>query len=306
MGDDSTKIRNKLRTQSVEPHRMQTRHDTYVADFRRKHYEEGDVAELFHENTKYAVVGPKFRRSIAKFTNDLDRESSERLTPTASRGDLTPVELPEPTPVDGSITDVVRRRRSCRQYSGEELSLEHLSTILKYGCGTLRPSPNPDTDGDHWRGYPSAGALYPVEPYLVVSNVAGLSEGIYYYSAANHELKVVEEMQRERMLDEVEPKLNPPQGTQLKNVALAFLLTGAFWKTKVKYGPRGYRFALLEAGHLAQNVQLVSASLGVESCGLGGTKETELDPLLGANGVDESTVYGFVVGYPSSGGETDG
>lgn len=306
MDEESERIRDKLRTQSVDPHRVQARHTTHIEDFQRKNTGDTDIAELFHENTKYARVGQKFHRSTSIFTNGIDKDLDEQITPTAARDDLEAIELPEPAAVDESITDAVERRRSFRRYSGEAISLETLSTILKYGCGTLRSSFYYDSGESHLRGYPSAGALYPVEPYLVVVNVSEVPEGVYYYSAEAHELKVIRQMERNEFLETVEPKLNLPQDTALPNVALAFVLSAAFWKTKVKYGPRGYRFALFEAGHLAQNVQMLCASLNLGSCNLGGTDETELDPLIGANGVDESTVYGFVVGKPGSRGETHG
>jgi len=83
-----------------------------------------------------------------------------------------------------------------------------------------------------------------------------------------------------------------------RNATVVFLLTALFHWARFKYGERSYRFALLEAGHLAQNIHLVSAALGVGSVPIGGFIDDELNRLVGVNGVDEAVVYAIAVGAP--------
>jgi SagB-type dehydrogenase family enzyme len=78
--------------------------------------------------------------------------------------------------------------------------------------------------------------------------------------------------------------------------AAALLVLAVFGRTRFKYGQRGYRFALLEAGHLVQNVVLAAAALEVPALPWGGFYDAQLDALVGADGVDESVVYAVVLG----------
>ncbi len=76
-------------------------------------------------------------------------------------------------------------------------------------------------------------------------------------------------------------------------------VTAVFWRSRFKYGQRGYRFALLEAGHAVQNLLLVATGLGLTALPLGGYYDGAVDHLLGVDGVDESTVYLVAIGRRS-------
>ena len=80
--------------------------------------------------------------------------------------------------------------------------------------------------------------------------------------------------------------------------ALAVALTGISMKTKLKYGERGYRFLLFEAGHIMQNLLLVASALGVSALPIGGFVDAELDSALGIDGLDEVSLYLAAVGPP--------
>ena len=78
--------------------------------------------------------------------------------------------------------------------------------------------------------------------------------------------------------------------------AVLLVVTAMVWRTRFKYGLRGYRFALLEAGHLVQNVVLAAAALDLPAVPLGGWYDRRLDALVGADGLDEASVYAVAVG----------
>jgi SagB-type dehydrogenase family enzyme len=69
-----------------------------------------------------------------------------------------------------------------------------------------------------------------------------------------------------------------------------------FWRSRFKYGLRGYRFALLEAGHVVQNLVLAATALGLPALPLGGWYDRRVDELVGADGLDEATVYVVLLG----------
>jgi SagB-type dehydrogenase family enzyme len=73
-----------------------------------------------------------------------------------------------------------------------------------------------------------------------------------------------------------------------------------FWRSRFKYGQRGYRFTLLEAGHLVQNVVLMCAALDLAAVPIGGFYDRPVDMLLGADGVNESIVYAVCLGRPDA------
>lgn len=290
---DATRLR-------IESETRHLRTETYFDDFRRKEETGGDVAEIFHENTKIQQVGDKFVNSIEHFTR-AQHQTGGAFSTRPEKTDLPFVELPEASPPDASLSDAVGHRRSIREFERDPITVEELSTILGYGCGTFETGPaESETVDVESRGYPSAGRLYPIEPYVFVLDSEGIPTGIYYYTAPDHGLRVIEELAREPLLDRVEGLASAWQ-VDYETASVLFVLAGSFWNTKIKYGPRGYRFALFEAGHLMQNVQLVASALRLGTCSVGGLDEDEVDPLLDANGVDESTVYGCVIGTPAEG-----
>ncbi|WP_285907102.1 SagB/ThcOx family dehydrogenase [Pseudodesulfovibrio pelocollis] len=106
----------------------------------------------------------------------------------------------------------------------------------------------------HLRTVPSAGALYPTELYLVVQNVIGLDDGVYHYSPLTHSLGQLR----------AGSALAGPRGEGGGGPMARFLLTSIFFRSAWKYGPRAYRYCLLDAGHMAQNLLLATAMHGLD------------------------------------------
>jgi len=78
--------------------------------------------------------------------------------------------------------------------------------------------------------------------------------------------------------------------------AALLVVTAMFWRSRFKYGARGYRFALLESGHVVQNAVLAATALGLPALPLGGFYDRRIDELVGADGLDEATVYALLLG----------
>ena len=73
-------------------------------------------------------------------------------------------------------------------------------------------------------------------------------------------------------------------------------VTAVFFRSTFKYGDRGYRFVLLEAGHLAQNACLAAAALGLAAAPIGGYFDRDVDRQLRLDGLSESSVYALLLG----------
>lgn len=90
--------------------------------------------------------------------------------------------------------------------------------------------------------------MHPLEVYVMVRHVAGLSSGIYHYDAEGHRLEL---LRKGASKSEIEKRLAGQRWCG--EAAFVALLTAVFSRTQWKYGhPRAYRVVLAEAGHLCQ------------------------------------------------------
>jgi SagB-type dehydrogenase family enzyme len=77
---------------------------------------------------------------------------------------------------------------------------------------------------------------------------------------------------------------------------MVIFITSVFERSVFKYGDRGYRFIFLEAGHVAQNINLVAYGLGLASVNIGGFLDRRVDDFLGLDGLTHSTIYMIAIG----------
>jgi len=197
------------------------------------------------------------------------------------------IPLPSPDDFRGLYTeDAIQRRRSVRDYSGQPMTREELSRLLYYTGGI-----NAERWGHRLRSAPSAGALYPIEVYLVVHRVESLKPGLYHYAVRNHTLELLRagdlrgEIVRHGLMQEFLGQAN-----------LVLVFTAIFQRLRWKYQERTYRYALLEAGHLGQNVYLAAASMGMGACAVGAFLDDDLNAMLEVDGQHEAAIYMLSVG----------
>ncbi|MEN3037072.1 MAG: SagB/ThcOx family dehydrogenase [Candidatus Methanosuratincola petrocarbonis] len=183
----------------------------------------------------------------------------------------------------------IRTRRSIREYSPEPVSLDQISFMLWASTG-LRER----TGGYEFRTAPSAGALYPVETYLLVNNCSGLKNGIYHYSVRRHSLETVKQGDFGERL--AHASLGQPMCAEAPCV---FMWSAVFSRSEWKYKDRAYRYVYLEAGHIAQNLALAAVSLGLGTCQIAAFLDDEVNKLIGLDGAEESVIYMSSVGRPA-------
>lgn len=179
-------------------------------------------------------------------------------------------------------------RKSNRKFSGKAISLLNLSYLMKFSIGIREKK----TLNWHLttRPYPSAGARYPCEIYTIVFNVKHVEPGIYHYDFKEHALELVLRGQLNKKFVEITGL------GWIKNVGVLFLITAILGRSRIKYGSRAYRHTLIEAGHIGQNLYLVSAKRGLKCCAVGGYLDTEIEKLLDVDGNKEFTIYIIAVG----------
>jgi len=246
-----------------------------------------DPAEHFHEAS---AISPNVVDHRVPGRQFLQHERLQVSTVRAVKRHphLPTVPLPPPTLPPESYSQLVARRGSQRAFARGTVSLEQVSTLLQTAYGVNRAS----VDGRPLRAVPSGGALYPLELYPVASNVDGLEPAVYHFDPLAAQLERLHELREGRSALgalTVYPEL-------LTESAVIFFVTAVFWRTRFKYGQRGYRFALLEAGHLGQNLLLSAEALGLAAVPVGGFYDRLVNRFLGVDGVHEAAVYAFSVG----------
>jgi SagB-type dehydrogenase family enzyme len=186
-----------------------------------------------------------------------------------------------------SIVEALRGRRSTRSFSPKPLSLDDLSFLLWACTGVQR-----EERGYEFRTAPSAGALYPVETYVVVNNVEGLAKGVYHYNIEAHALEEL------HTGDSAEDTAHAAlEQKACAEAPVVFVWTAIFDRSKWKYAQRAYRYVYLDAGHIAENLALAATGSGLASCQIGAFFDDEVNHIIGVDGEGESTIYLSVVGY---------
>lgn len=179
------------------------------------------------------------------------------------------IQLPAPR-YDGetSVEKALLERRSIRTYTKEPLNISEISQILWAAQGKTKKY--------KYRTAPSAGALYPLELYLVAANVDGLKPGVYKYIPQDHTIKRISD--GDKRIDIFNAAL---MQDAIKNSAATIIIAAVVERTAVKYGSRAERYVHIEVGHVGQNIYLQSVSLGIGTVMIGAFKDEALKKVLG-------------------------
>jgi len=208
--------------------------------------------------------------------------SAASLTP-ALEVEKMRIKLPKPKyNSDVSLEESLVKRRSVRDYTGELLTIEEVSQLLWAAQGTTS-----DIGG---RTAPSAGALYPLEVYLIVGDVQDLAVGIYLYKPKKHEVVMIADKDVRQQL------AGAALGQScVKNGAINLVFTAVYQRTTRKYGDRGIKYVHMEIGHAAQNVCLQAAAMDLGVVTIGAFNDQEVSKILNLP-KDEEPLYIIPVG----------
>jgi len=183
------------------------------------------------------------------------------------------------------LKEALIKRRSKRSLIGNKpITIDKLGTLLYYSAGLDYYNNKYDSR----RLYPSAGARYPLEIYLLPRNIQSLNKRyIYHYNVKEHSL--------EGRLASKYKLNNLFQQDFVKSASAIILISGVFKRTHIKYGDRGYRYTLIECGHLGQNLYLVAEAIKVNICAICGFYDNEINKLLHLDGITEAILYCFAI-----------
>jgi SagB-type dehydrogenase family enzyme len=199
--------------------------------------------------------------------------------PSSANAEL--MELPPPVfNSEMTLEEALGSRRSMREYRDQPLTTAEIGQLLWAAQGT--------TSERGFRTAPSAGALYPLEVYLLTA------EGVFHYDPQHHQLRLTSQVDARAALCQAalqqEPVLNAPA---------VFVVAAVYARTAQKYGDeRSPRYVHLEAGHAAQNLLLEATALGLGAVPIGAFHDPEVQQALGLP-ADHQPLYLIPVGHPT-------
>jgi SagB-type dehydrogenase family enzyme len=194
---------------------------------------------------------------------------------------LKEIQLPKPV-LKGKISleEAILKRRSERTFIKKDLTLEEISQVLWSAQGIT---------GQRWgysfRAAPSAGALYPMEIYLLSK------DGLFHYIPQGHRLEILNEKDLRNAL--ADACLGQESISQ---APIDIVICAVYERVTSKYGRRGIRYVDMEAGHIAQNIHLQAVALGLGSVSIGAFSDEGVKAILSLP-KDEEPLYVIPVGY---------
>lgn len=232
--------------------------------------------QKFHALTRSKTNPSRLKKTVPqKLLKKLKRISFKEY-PNAAR---YPFEIQT---VGLSLQQCLEERQSTRTFSGEPLTVSQIGTLLHFGGGVK-------TKNASRRFYPSAGARYPLEMYVISLN-SKLPQGVYHYNVRDCLLE-----QAGLFPEKFKPEAYFSQ-EWVHTAGCVIAVTGIFDRTAMKYGERSYRYALIEAGHIIQNLSLAASALQLGGCTIGGFDDDRINDLLGVDGVGEAALCLFAAG----------
>lgn len=258
---------------------------TYSEFFQKPREVENFSWEVFHENAK-----------LGRFDRFPSNEAI--LTQMSNYPDTTVYRHAPEVPLPRnqvepklSLHEAITTRVSSREMKPEPISLEELTALLHYAYGINR-----DNEGTGYmrpfRNVPSGGGLYPLDLYVHSTAVKDLGMGIYHYSPPTHSLRYLNPRNETARISKA-----LVQNELAFSASVIIFITAVFERSFFKYKDRSYRFILLEAGHVAQNINLVATGLGLGCVNIGGYFDREIDDILGLDGLTHSTLYMVGIGH---------
>lgn len=218
------------------------------------------------------------------------------------------IELPQPQTINTSIGAVIRSRRSLRDFSGDDLSLQEVSNILYYGdgvSGIFQHNPRGDelpasnTLGAVYnstvRTAPSGGGTFPVDLYLVLLRCSKVPAGVYKYLPEHHVLEKVRVFE-ESDADTFKSKNILGTNIDMNKVAACLFYVYKVFDNSRKYGDRGLMFAVIEAGEIAENIHLISTAMNLASTDIGGFDKVLMEQELGVDGLTKHIIHLTLIG----------
>jgi SagB-type dehydrogenase family enzyme len=194
--------------------------------------------------------------------------------------------------VDNSKIDllehIITSRKSYREFSNKPLPIKSLGKLLYLANGIRKRN---HLNNFPIRNVPNSGGLGSVEIYLFALNVEDLDQGIYHFDSESHELALLRSGDFKIWL-----KNFAILQKELLDSGALLILTCSIGRLSSKYGIRGYRLGLLDAGHVSQNIYLAATAMDLAVCATGGFIDADINKALALDGLDNCAVLAIGIG----------
>jgi SagB-type dehydrogenase family enzyme len=237
-----------------------------------------DLALLYHLNSEPWLNLAVFREPPGEIARRLVSGSAS---------------VPLPPPLASPLGVLLGRRRSCRLYREVAMPIAALAAVLHSGYGTGPLIQSADGRRVCARPAPSAGGYYPLGIFVVTTAVVGIPDGLHRYNPWQHQLHT---LRTGPVRAEADGCLLAPQFVEGANVLL--FIAAPLDPMLAKYGPRGYRYLILEAGHVAQSICLAAIEQQLAALCIGGFIDHAVDRFLGLKDMVETSLYCVGIGHP--------
>ena len=218
------------------------------------------------------------------------------------------VRLPRYRNVKMSLGTAIRARRSIRKMSDASMTIEDLSTILYYADGvtgelTLASQEKDllpvNTLGDNFnatlRAAPSGGGLFPITLYMVLRNVKGVKDGVYYYLPLEHSIRLVKALDNS-LAEEINTVAEWGINIEQEKINIIIFYVYSLYSNSRKYLDMAYDFAMVEVGQISENIQLTCTAEGIASCDIGGFEKYKCENFIGIDGITRHIVNVTIIG----------
>ncbi len=245
-----------------------------------------NIGTDFFKKTTYKYLEPSDQqKDLPQPPLELDYDQSKQLI------DLP--ELKELKIENISLRTCIEARQSIRKYSDESLTLNELSWLLWVTQGIRGDTRKTATS----RNVPSAGARHAFETYLLINRVEGVEQGLYRYIATKHKLMKIP------AVENITEKITNAALNQsaIHSSAVSFIWVAIPYRMTWRYGERGYRYLLLDAGHVCQNLYLAAETISSGVCAIAAYNDEMFNKILGIDGEKEFVIYLATVGKKRSG-----
>ncbi|MDY6967126.1 MAG: SagB/ThcOx family dehydrogenase [Spirochaetota bacterium] len=194
------------------------------------------------------------------------------------------IKLPEPKyDSKTSVEKALLKRRSVRAFKNDPLTLADVSQIVWAAQGITIQRMG-------LRTAPSAGALYPLDLFVVIGNVSGVTKAVYKYDPHKHELIKI---RNGDIRDDI--CIASLGQSWIGQSAIVIVVSAVYERTTQKYGDRGIRYVHMEAGHAAQNIYLQAVSLNLGTAVVGAFNDEKVRKILNMS-KEEHPLYIIPIG----------
>jgi SagB-type dehydrogenase family enzyme len=245
--------------------------------------DEISIARKYHQATKHSPI--KIQRESYKL------DWVNKPEPFKSYPDLEPIELPTALPDTG--VSALRVVAQVGEINGSEANpnLSQIAYVLYYSAGITKKMVFPQ-ETIYFRAAACAGALYPIEIYIVCGDLLELSAGVYHFSPADFALRRLRRGDYRGILHHA-----TGQEPNVTHAPVILLFTAITWRSAWKYRARSYRYHFWDNGTILANAMAASTALRLPHRLVMGFVDKEVNYLLGIDGQDEKTLAIFPLGY---------